>query len=94
MNYNQDIEALKYFILARATRDKAKSKYYLANYFLKSSDTQRAIKELNQNVFSNKKDYQSYTTLGDIYLAQRDSVKAMDMYQKAFKIKKTTQMHS
>ena len=88
MNYNQDIEALKYFILARATRDKAKSKYYLANYFLKSSDTQRAIKELNQNVFSNKKDYQSYTTLGDIYLAQRDSVKAMDMYQKAFKIKK------
>lgn len=88
MNYNQDIEALKYFILAKANKDRNKSKYFLANYFYKSSDTQRALKELNQNVFQDKKDYKSLTKLGDIYYAQKDITKAMEMYQKAFKIKK------
>lgn len=88
MNYNQDIEALKYFVLAKANKDRNKSKYYLASYFDKSSDSSRAIKELNQNVFQNKKDYNSLTKLGDIYLAQKDTVKAMEMYQRAYKLKK------
>lgn len=88
MNYNQDIEALKYFVLAKANKDRNKSKFYLANYFYKSSDTPRAIKELNQNVFQDKKDYRSLTQLGDIYYSQKDIPKAMEFYQKAFKLNK------
>lgn len=88
MNYSKDIEALKYFVLAKANKDRNKSRFYLANYFYKNSDTQRAIKELNQNVFSDKKDYKSLTQLGDIYYIQKDIPKAMEYYQRSFKLSK------
>ncbi len=88
MNYNKDIEAMRYFVLAKANKDRNKSRFYLANYFYKSNDVQRAIKELEQNVFVNKKDYHSLTELGNIYYARQDFVKAMEYYQKSYKLKK------
>ncbi len=88
MNYNKDIEAMRYFVLAKANKDRNKSRFYLANYFYKSNDSRRAIKELSQNIFADKKDYKSLTRLGDIYYDLQDSVKAMDLYQKSYKLKK------
>lgn len=88
LDYRNDLEGLRYYTLAKATKDREKSKYYLANYFIKTGDSQRAIKELNQNINSNKKDYQSMTLLADINFSQNNLAQAMDLYERAYKIKK------
>lgn len=88
LDYRNDLEGLKYYTLAKATKDREKSKYFLANYFIKTGDSQRAIKELNQNINNNKKDYQSMTLLADINFRQNNLAQAMDLYEKAYKIKK------
>ena len=61
LDYKTDLEGLRYYTLAKATKDREKSKYYLANYFVKIGDTSRAIKELNQNINANKNAYESMT---------------------------------
>ena len=88
LDYHNDLEGLRFYTLAKAEKDRSKSKYYLANYFLKTGDTQRAIKELNQNISANKKDYASLTLLADIRFKQNNLPEAMDLYEKAYKIKK------
>ena len=88
LDYRNDLEGLRFYTLAKAEKDRSKSKYYLANYFLKTGDTQRAIKELNQNISANKKDYASLTLLADIRFKQNNLSEAMDLYEKAYKIKK------
>ncbi len=88
LDYKNDLEGLRYYTLAKATKDREKSKYYLAHYFMKTGDTQRAIKELNQNINSNKKAYHSMTLLANIYFKQNNLSKAMDLYENAYKIKK------
>ena len=88
LDYRNDLEGLRFYTLAKAEKDRSKSKYYLANYFLKTGDTQRAIKELNQNISANKKDYASLTLLADIRFKQNNLPEAMDLYEKAYKIKK------
>lgn len=89
MNYKKDALALKYFTLAKAAKDRSETKYYLANYFLNIGDTQRAIKELTQNVSQNKKDYASYALLGEIYFKQKEFAKATENYEKAYKLEKS-----
>lgn len=88
LDYHNDLEGLRFYTLAKSEKDRTKSKYYLANYFLKTGDTQRAIKELNQNISANKKDYASLTLLADIRFKQNNLPEAMDLYEKAYKIKK------
>lgn len=88
LDYRNDLEGLRYYTLAKAEKDRTKSKYYLANYFLKTGDTQRAIKELNQNISNDKKDYASLTLLADIRFKQNNLSDAMDLYERAYKIKK------
>ena len=88
LDYRNDIEGLKYYTQAKATKDRAKSSYYLANYFIKAQDDQRAIKELTQNISNNKKDYKSMVLLADINFRQNNLSDAMDYYEKAYKIKK------
>lgn len=88
LDYRNDIEGLKYYTQAKATKDRLKSSYYLANYFIKAQDDKRAIKELNQNISANKKDYQSLTLLADISFRQNNLSDAMDYYEKSYKIKK------
>ena len=88
LDYKNDVEGLRYYTLAKATKDRAKSRFYLANYFIKTGDNTRAIKELNQNIAQNKKDYQSTTLLAEIYFRQNNLADAMDLYEKAYKIKK------
>ncbi len=88
LDYRNDVEGLRYYTLAKATKDREKSKFYLANYFIKTGDYQRAIKELNQNINQNKKDYQSATLLAGIYFRQNRLAEAMDLYEKSYKIKK------
>ena len=88
LDYRNDLEGLRFYTLAKAEKDRSKSKYYLANYFLKTGDTQRAIKELNQNISANKKDCASLTLLADIRFKQNNLPEAMDLYEKAYKIKK------
>lgn len=88
LDYRNDIEGLRFYTLAKATKDRQKSTYYLAQYFLKAGDKQRAIKELNQNISANPKAYNSMTLLADIYFKQNKLSEAMDLYEKAYKIKK------
>lgn len=87
-DFQKDIESLRYYTLAKGEKKHNLSKCYLANYFIKNNDIQRAIKELNQNITSNKKDYRSMTLLADIYFSQNRLADAMDMYEKSYKIKK------
>ena len=89
LDYKNDIEGLRYYTLAKATKDREKSKYYLANYFIKAGDNQRAIKELNQNIANNKKAYNSMTLLAEIYFKQNKLSDSMDLLEKAYKVKKT-----
>ena len=89
LDYRNDIEGLRYYTLAKATKDREKSSFYLANYFLRAGDKQRAIKELNQNISSDPKAYNSMTMLADIYFKQNKLSEAMDLYEKAYKVKKT-----
>lgn len=89
LDYRDDLEGLRYYTLAKATKDRAKSRYYLAHYFIKAGDDKRAIKELNQNVAINKKDFASMTLLADIYFRQNKLSDAMDYYELAYKAKKT-----
>ena len=88
LDYRNDLEGLRFYTLAKATKDRVKSRFYLANYFIKTGDTQRAIKELNQNILKKKKDYASMTLLADIYFRQNKLADAMDLYERAYKIKK------
>ena len=88
LDYRNDIEGLRYYTLAKATKDRVKSSYYLANYFIKSGDDKRAIKELNQNISTDKNDYQSLSLLANINFRQNNLADAMDNYEKAYKIKK------
>ncbi len=88
MDYRNDLKGLRYYTLAKATKDRVKSGFYLANYFLKAGDVQRAIKELNQNISADKKDYKSMTLLANIYFKQNKLADAMDLYERAYKIKK------
>lgn len=88
LDYRNDLEGLRFYTLAKAEKDRTKSKYYLANYFLKTGDTQRAIKELNQNISTDKKDYASLTLLADIRFKQNNLSDAMDLYERAYKINK------
>ena len=88
LTYKNDIDALRNFVLAKSTKDRTKTKYYLANYFIKNGDTDRAVKELNQNIFSDKKDFKSLSMLGDIYFDKSEYGKASEYYEKSFKIKK------
>lgn len=88
LDYKNDLEGLRYYTLAKATKDREKSRFYLANYFIKTGDYKRAIKELNQNISQNKKDYQSMTLLAEIYFRQSKLSESMDLYEKAYKIKK------
>lgn len=88
LDYKNDVEGLRYYTLAKATKDRQKSRFYLANYFIKTGDTQRAIKELNQNISNNKKDYQSMTLLAEIYFRQNNLSDSMDLYEKSYKINK------
>lgn len=88
LDYQKDLESLKYYNLAKAEKDRNKSKFYLAKYFYKTGDTQRAIKELNQNIASDKKDYKSLTMLAYIYFEKNELAQAMDLYEKSYKIKK------
>lgn len=88
LDYRNDLEGLRYYTLAKAEKDRTESKYYLANYFLKTGDTQRAIKELNQNISNDKKDFASLTLLADIRFKQNNLSDAMDLYERAYKIKK------
>lgn len=88
LDYRNDLEGLYYYTLAKATKDREKSGFYLAQYFMKAGDYQRAIKELNQNISADKKDYKSMTLLADIYFKQNKLSDAMDLYEKAYKIKK------
>ena len=88
LDYINDIEVLRYYTLAKAIKDRQKSAYYLAQYFLKAGDKQRAVKELNQNISVNPRAYHSMTLLADIYFKQNKLAEAMDLYEKAYKIKK------
>lgn len=88
LDYRNDLEGLYYYTLAKATKDRVKSRFYLAQYFLKTGDTKRAIKELNQNISAGKKDYKSMTLLAEIYFKQNNLADSMDMYEKSYKIKK------
>ena len=88
LDYRNDLEGLYYYTLAKATKDREKSGFYLAHYFMKAGDYQRAIKELNQNISADKKDYKSMTLLANIYFKQNKLSDAMDLYEKAYKIKK------
>lgn len=88
LDYRNELEGLRFYTLAKAEKDRTKSKYYLANYFLKTGDTQRAIKELNQNISTDKKDYASLTLLADIRFQQNNLSDAIDLYERAYKIKK------
>ncbi len=87
-DYKNDIEGLKYYTLAKATKDREKSRYYLASYFVKTGDSKRAIKELNQNISADKKAYNSMTLLANIYFKQKNLSEAMDLFEKSYKIKK------
>ena len=82
------MEGLYYYTLAKATKDRELSKFYLAQYFLKTGDYTRAIKELNQNISSDSKDYRSMTLLAEIYFKQNNLADSMDMFEKAYKVKK------
>ena len=88
LDYKNDIEGLRYYTLAKATKDRIKSRFYLAQYFIKTGDSQRAIKELNQNISANKRDFQSMTLLAEIYFSQNKLAESMDLYERAYKIKK------
>lgn len=88
LDYRKDLEGLRYYTLAKAAKDRAKSRYYLAHYFMQTGDSQRAVKELNQNISANKKDVDSMTLLADIYFKQNKLADSMDMYERAYKIKK------
>lgn len=88
MDYRNNVEGLRFYTLAKATKNREKSKFYLANYFIKTGDYQRAIKELNQNTAADKKDYKSLTLLADIKFRQNELADSMDLYEKAYKIKK------
>ena len=88
LDYRNDLEGLYYYTLAKATKDREKSGFYLAQYFLKTGDYQRAIKELNQNISADKKDVKSMTLLANIYFKQNKLSNAMDLYEKAYKVKK------
>lgn len=90
LDYRNDIEGLNYYTLAKATKDREKSRFYLANYFLKAGDEQRAVKELTQNLNSGKKAANSMTLLAQIYFKQNKLLEATEMYEKAYKIKKNT----
>ena len=88
LDYKNDLEGLYYYTLAKATKDREKSRFYLAQYFLKANDHQRAVKELNQNINTDKKDVKSMTLLANIYFKQNKLSDAMDLYEKAYKVKK------
>jgi tetratricopeptide (TPR) repeat protein len=88
MDYKNDVEGLRFYTLAKAAKDRGKSKYYLANYFIKTKDTRRAIKELEQNISQNKKDYASMTLLAQIYFDKKELAQAMDLYEKSYQINK------
>ena len=88
LDYKKDLEGLYYYTLAKATKDRELSKFYLAQYFLKTGDSARAVKELNQNLSSNPKDYRSLTLLAQIYFKQNNLADSMDMFEKSYKIKK------
>lgn len=88
LDYKKDLEGLYYYTLAKATKDRELSKFYLAQYFLKSGDKTRAIKELNQNITADAKDYRSMTLLAEIYFKQNNLADSMDMYEKSYKVKK------
>jgi len=88
LDYQKDLDSLKFYNLAKAEKDRNKSKFYLASYFLSNGDEQRAIKELNQNISTNKKDYKSMTKLANIYFEENKLSEAMDLYEKSYKINK------
>lgn len=88
LDYRNDIEGLRYYTLAKATKDRAKSRYYLAHYFVKAGDDKRAVKELSQNVSNDKKDYLSLVALAEINFRQNNLAQSMDYYERAYKIKK------
>ena len=89
MNYRKEALALKYFTLAKASKHRSETKFYLANYFLNTGDTQRAIKELSQNIAQDKKDFASAALLGEIYFKQKDFDKAAENFEKSYKLKKS-----
>lgn len=88
LDYRNDLEGLYYYTLAKASKDRQKSRFYLAQYFLKTGDVKRAEKELNANVSADKKDYKSMTLLAQIYFKQNNLPDSMDMYEKSYKVKK------
>ena len=88
LDYRKDLEGLYYYTLAKATKDRELSKFYLAQYFLKTGDYTRAVKELNQNISADSKDYRSMTLLAEIYFKQNNLADSMDMFEKAYKVKK------
>ena len=89
MNYRKEALALKYFTLAKASKHRSETKFYLASYFLNTGDTQRAIKELSQNIAQDKKDFASAALLGEIYFKQKDFDKAAENFEKSYKLKKS-----
>lgn len=88
LDYRNDLEGLYYYTLAKATKERQKSRFYLAQYFLKTGDEKRAIKELNSNISADKKDYKSITLLAKIYFKQNKLSDSMDMYEKSYKVRK------
>lgn len=88
LDYQKDLESLRFYNLAKSEKDRLKSRFYLANYFYQIGDVQRAVKELNQNISANKKDYKSMTMLAEIYFEKNELAKSMDLYEKSYKIKK------
>lgn len=83
-----DLIALKYYILAKQNKKDYVSKYYLANYFLLKKDYNRAIKTLNQVLLTQKKYYPAMTLLAKTYYKTDNISKAKEYYNKSFKLNK------
>ena len=78
IKFNDSLNQLKEFNLAKSTRNKYNSMYYLANYHFLKNDSQKALRELGYLVSKKKKNYKAYTLMGLIHFKTGNIEKAKE----------------
>lgn len=88
IKFNDSLNQLKEFNLAKSTRNKYNSMYYLANYHFLKNDSQKALRELGYLVSKKKKNYKAYTLMGLIHFKTGNIEKAKENLERSYLINK------
>ena len=88
IKFNDSLNQLREYNLAKSNHNKYNSMYYLANYHFLRNDSQKALRELNYIVSKKKKYYKAYTLMGLIHFKTGNIEKAKENLERSYLINK------